>query len=174
MMPFGLSHPDVDTRGADTPLRFRERVRQRVGEADLLVFRVGRERFALELRAVDEAVEAPELRPVPECDGALRGVFVLREHLLPLYSAERVLGTRERDDHVALVVRHGARRIGLAVDDVDDVLHIAMRDLRDAPAGAGHEEVVAGLLLLEGNLVTVLDARALAAACVTPATGAAA
>jgi chemotaxis signal transduction protein len=141
-------------------------VRQRIGESDLLIFRLARERFAVELRAVEEAVEAPALRPVPECDATLRGVFALRERLLPLYSPQRVLGLRERDDHVALVLRHGPRRLALAVDDLEDVVRVPLADLRAAPPTAEGDDVVVGLLVTDGALVTVLDARALAAAVV--------
>jgi purine-binding chemotaxis protein CheW len=146
-------------------LRFRERVRLRHGTAELLVFIVGRERFGVELRAVDEVVESPQCQPVPEGPKALLGVFSLRDQLLPLYSPAQVLGPMAHDAAIALVMRSGPRRVGLAVDDVEDVVGVSLTDLRDAPTGVNDDEVVAGLLWRDGLLITVLDARTLVATC---------
>lgn len=157
-----------DTAAADPAatrtVRFRERVRQRMGDADLLVFRLAGERLAIELRAVEEAVENPAVRPVPECDSSLFGVFNLRERLLPLYSPQRVLGLAVGDDPVALVLRHGPGYLAVAVDDVDDVVRVALSELRAAPPAPQGDDVVVGLLLADRELVTVLDARALSSA----------
>ena len=155
------------TEGA--PLRFRERVRLRVGNADLLVFLVGSERFGVELRAVDEVVEKPELRSIPEAPRGLLGVFPLREQLLPLYAPAHVLGPHAQDGHLALVMRSASRRVGLAVDDVEDVLSLSLTTLRDPPPGVNDDEVVAGLLWHGDLLITVLDARALVTACTASA-----
>jgi purine-binding chemotaxis protein CheW len=155
------------TEGA--PLRFRERVRLRVGHADLLVFLVGRERFAVELRAVEEVVENPELRAIPESPPGLLGVFPLRGQLLALYSSAYVLGPNAQDGHLALVMRNASRSWGLAVDDVEDVITASLATLRDPPPGVNADEVVAGLLWHGGLLITVLDARALVSACTVSA-----
>jgi purine-binding chemotaxis protein CheW len=155
------------TEGA--PLRFRERVKLRAGSADLLVFLVGRERFAVELRSVEEVVENPELRAIPESPRGLLGVFPLREQLLALYASAQVLGPHAQDGHVALVMRSATRRWGLAVDDVDDVITVSLAALCDPPPGVNDDEVVAGLIWHGGLLITVLDARALASACTATA-----
>jgi purine-binding chemotaxis protein CheW len=150
-----------------SPLRFRERVRQRIGTAELLLFRVGREGFGVEIRAVDEVVESPRLRVLPDAPATLLGVFTLREQLLPLYAASLVLGQEAEAPDLALVMRSGLRRVGLAVDDVEEVVTVSMTDLRDPPPGIGDDDVVAGLVWRDGRIITVLDARALVAACAT-------
>jgi purine-binding chemotaxis protein CheW len=157
--------PPPNTEGA--PLRFRERVRLRVGTANLLVFLVGRERFGVELRAVEEVVENPELRAVPESPRGLLGVFPLREQLLALYASAHVLGPHAQDGRVVLVMRNASRRWGLAVDDVEDVITVSLATLRDPPPGVNDDEIVAGLVWHDGLLITVLDARALVGACTT-------
>jgi chemotaxis signal transduction protein len=146
-------------------LRFRERVRQRTGSTALLVFRIGRERFGVELKAVDEVLEAPEVRIVPEAPPSLRGVFVHRDALVPLYSPAPVLGAEAAPRFVAMVMRWGRRRLALAVDDPEDVIDVDLSALCDAPAGSHEDEVVAGVLWRDGDLVTVLDARSLVHAC---------
>jgi purine-binding chemotaxis protein CheW len=146
-------------------LRFRERVRSRVGGSKLLVFEVGGERFAVELQAVDEVVESPVMHSLPDAPQGLLGVFTFRGVLLPLFSPAMVLGLEARRADVALVMRSGARRIALAVDEVDEVRSVAFAELRDAPITVNADELVAGLLWSDGEIVAVLDARALVGAC---------
>jgi chemotaxis signal transduction protein len=148
-------------------MRFRDRVRARVGVADLLVFRVGEERFAIELRSVDEAVESPALRAIPEATAALVGVFSHRELLLPLYSSAAILGVEAGIGATALVMRSGTRRVGLAVDEVEDVLHVDLTELRNAPDDDRADDVLLALMLREGVLIAVVDARALLSACLS-------
>src|SRR5687768_11663655 len=65
---------------------FRDRVASREGRAELLVFRVGRELFATELRAIEEAVEGASARAIPDAPPAMLGIFALRERTLPMYA----------------------------------------------------------------------------------------
>jgi purine-binding chemotaxis protein CheW len=154
----------VDTPApAAAPLRFRDRARARQGSAELLVFRVGDERFAVELRSVDEAVESPEIRLLPDSPVALLGVFSHRDFLVPLYSCASMLGVGAAPGATALVMRSGARRIGIAVDDVEDVLPLDLSMLRDAPDELTRDDLLLGLALRARDLVAVLDTRALLA-----------
>lgn len=146
-------------------LRFRERVRLRAGQQDLLVVRVGGERFGLAVEAVDELVEAPSIRPVPGAPAALLGVFVVGDRLLSIYSPADLLGAAPAGAPVALVMRSGARVLALAVDDAEDVLRVDLADVRDAPRVGRDDDIVLGVLWRSPYLVTVIDARALAATC---------
>lgn len=157
----------VGAAPAGAPLRFRDRVRARLGVADLLVFCVGDERFAIELQAVDETVESPAVSSVPERSRVLLGVIPHGGQFLPLYDTARVLEVRGPNDAVgaALVMRGAGRRIGLAVVDVEDVMKIELSQLREVPAGAWADDMVLGLHVDGQQVIAVLDARALVMAC---------
>ena len=141
-------------------VRFRDRVRERTGAQDLLLVRIGDERFAVPLEAVDELVESPNLRHVPGAPPALLGLFTLGTSLLPLYSPATVLGASPVREQVALVMRGGRSRVALAVDDADDVISISLADVIDAPRTGHHDDVVLGVIWRDGELLTLLDARA--------------
>lgn len=123
----------------------------------------------MELQSVMELVESPEIRPIPESPAALLGVFALRGEPLPLYAPGIVLGIHAEGRELALVMRRGSGRLALAVDDVDEVLRIDLGTLREPPQASHTDDVVVGLLLRPGRLVTVLDARALVSACAAQA-----
>jgi hypothetical protein len=60
-------------RGPRRPLR--ERARGRSGVVELLMFRIGTERFAVELSSVEEAIDLPDVHHVPEMPPAMIGVI---------------------------------------------------------------------------------------------------
>lgn len=173
MSDASLSTPHPDSPDPKPPTRFRDRVRQRVGEQDLLVVRIGDERFGVPLDSVDQLVESPRLRTVPSAPESLLGVFTLGADMLPLYSPAAVLGASPGGERIALVMRGGRSRLALAVDDADDVVRIELGQVRDAPRAGQQDDLVLGVFWREGSLVALVDARALIAAYATQATEAA-
>lgn len=150
---------------------FRERVLSRRGSVGLLLFRLGKETFAAELGAVEEAVEVPELHDLPEMQTGMLGMFDLRGKLLPVYSAADVLGVPLAPGSTAtLILRGTGRRIGIAVDDVDDVIDADCSLLRNPPAGLDPDGVLLAVLQRGTALASVIDASALVAACLATTT----
>ena len=174
------THPIVslaDSPGAAAPavgeasfLRFRDRTRARNGTAELLTFRIGTERFAFDIRAVDEILDDAALQPVPEAPAALIGITTFRGRPLPVFEPSGFLGITRRLGATVLVMRSGERRIGLLIDDVDDVESFDLSALADSPFDCG-DELLLGIVWREGALTSVLDARALVGACHVAAAG---
>lgn len=145
---------------------FRDRVRARDGTAELLLFRVGDEMFAAELRSVEEALDEPEIHPLPEMRGSLIGAFQHRGRMTALYTPARALGRfAGAGAPVAMVVRVGDRRIGLAVQDVEDVMTLDLAELREPPVLGDADGVLLGVAHRSNTLVAVVDVEALVAAC---------
>ena len=147
-----------------TPTRLRERVKTRAGHVDLLLFRIGRELFAMELVEVEEALDLPELKPLPEMIHGMLGVFSLRNALLTAYAPTELIGVRADAPATALVLRGRERRLALVVDDVEDVATVALAELRDAPT-AETDGLMLGVFRHGAELVALLDAETLLAAC---------
>ena len=163
---FDTELPGFEEPGPPTPVApLRERVASREGRVELLVFRVGRELFAIELRAVEEAVEGVDARSIPDAPPSMLGIFALRDRTLPMYVLARVLGLAHTSDgEMTLVLRPSEARIALAVDAVDDVFETSLDGVRPAPAGEG-EATVLGIVWRGSELVTLLDADVVVAAC---------
>ncbi len=119
----------TEPNGNAAVLRFRERVRARSGTAELLAFRAGGERFAFDVRALDEAVDAPPLersplalaprtmrasmsraessaasRTAPTADEIFRGIARLGERSIPVFDTARLARHHRR--------RHGNAAAG--------------------------------------------------------------
>jgi chemotaxis signal transduction protein len=150
--------------------QLRERARAREGRAELLLFRVGSERFATALAASEEALELSEhpVHPVPGRSPARLGVVAIRGALLPIYTPRGALGLEPTAmvPEMGLVFGVAGGRVALAVDDVEDVFVTDLAELRDAPGAArGATGVVLGVVRHGGALVGIVDAEALLAAC---------
>jgi chemotaxis signal transduction protein len=148
----------------------RERVESRTGHAELLVFRVGSELFATELRAVEEAVEGVDVQTIPDTPPAMLGIFALRDRTLPMYVLARVLEVPGSEGgQMTLVLRPAGQRIALAIDAVDDVFEAPLDAVRPAPAHADGDAMVLGVVWRGTELITLLDAELVVAACVAAA-----
>lgn len=155
------SDPLTDTRA------LRERVKEGRGVVSLLMFRIGHELFATDLASVEEAVELPEIHHLPEMPAAMLGAFDLRGRLTPVFSPAHVIGVPLRGAATAaLLVRADGHRVGLAVDDVEDVLQVDLANVREAPGIDATDGVLLGVAHHGPHLVALLDAEALVAGCV--------
>lgn len=150
-------------RGPRRPLR--DRARGRVGVVELLMFRIGTERFAVELSSVEEAIDLPDVHHVPEMPPAMVGVITVRGALTPVFTPDDALGVRVEHRSAALIFRSVRGRFALAIDDVDDVMTLDLAQLRDAPGVDGSDPVVLGVARNEGSIVALVDAEALIEAC---------
>jgi purine-binding chemotaxis protein CheW len=150
-------------RGPRRPLR--ERARSRTGLVELLMFRVGNERFAVELLCVEEAIDLGEPHHVPEMPPAMLGVVTVRDTLTPVFSPDDALGVAAVSKGAALIFRSTRGRFALAIDDVDDVTTLDLAQLRDAPGADGADSLVLGVARNGGGIVALVDAEALIAAC---------
>ncbi|MBA3338879.1 MAG: chemotaxis protein CheW, partial [Geodermatophilaceae bacterium] len=143
----------------------RAQTRLRAGTAELLLFRVATEWFAIALSVVEEAVDLPEVHFIPEMPPAMLGVVTVRGTLTPVYSPATTLGLTLDDGGSALIFRRGSTRLALVIDDVDDVISVDLSALRDTPLLDANDGLTLGVLRRGDKLVAILDADALLAAC---------
>lgn len=136
------------------------------GLVELLMFRIGGELFATELAAVEEAVELEIVERLPEMPPLQLGLFNLRGRMMPLFSPALALGVAVPDGvGAALVIRVGGLRVAVGVEDVIDVLAVEASDIREPPALDDPGAVLIGVTRRDATLIAVIDARALATAC---------
>ena len=167
MSPGGDERPARPSTAVGLP-SWRERVRARVGVEELLTFHVGRERFATALASIEEAVERPDVYRVPEMPETMLGVFSLRGRLIPVCSPMRALGVEiVTVEPTVLLMRAGTRRVGVAVDDVDDVITMNLASIRPAPGTEDSDGVLLGVVRQGNELIAIVDADAIVATCLT-------
>jgi purine-binding chemotaxis protein CheW len=159
--------PSAAVRPAAAPAArvIRDRVRARSGQEEILLFRIGDERFAIGLAEVEEAIDIPPVHHVPEMPPAMLGVITVRGVLTSVYSPAAALGLSLHDGTSALIFRRGRTRVAVVVDEVDDVTALDLALLRDAPDLAEGDGIVLGVVRQGDVLLSLVDADALIAAC---------
>ncbi len=156
--------PISDLTESPATLRFRERVRSRVGTAELLAFHLIGERFAFDVRALDEVLDAPPIERLESFDAGVRGLTTHRAKPIPVFDTAHLLGMTTSSGQTVLVMRSGTQRLGLLVDEVDDVITIDLGRLFPPPFEAV-DDLLLGVSWSDDELTGILDARALIMAC---------
>jgi chemotaxis signal transduction protein len=135
----------------------RESARKRSGTVDLLIFRVGRERFGVGLAAVDEVVAYPDVKPMPQSPESMLGMAHLRETLLPVHTPGPALGLALSAPRAVVVAKgRKGRKIGIAVDEAEGVTAFDFDGLTTTHASG----IVLGVST-RGSLLAVVDIEAL-------------
>ncbi len=133
-----------------------------------IVARVGAGRFALSAADVEEVIDAPDLIPVPNAPPGLAGQFAHRERTVSAFDggwAFSIARVRPARESTVLVLRVSGDRIGLVVDDVEDLATLDPDALRPVPAGVDTSGALTGVCRLhpdDRTLVGVVNALAVA------------
>lgn len=138
----------------------------RVPERQYCVFRAGRERFCLEVLAIEEVVEWPTVSRIPLSPAFLIGVFNLRGNIVPVIDIAFTEGRRADlpPKHVVVASlsadgERGQIRIGIASEEVIGTHTTAEPLLIDeAPHDVPH---CCGMLRFDDRLALALNLKLL-------------
>lgn len=132
----------------------------------LAVVELGGECFGIELAAVQEFCDIAQLCPIPCCPPHILGAISLRGELLTLIDPRAALNLPPAArGGKAVIGRLGEQAVGIAVDEVHDVVYLPREQLQGPPPAlrerCGGE--ITGTAPYGGRTMTVLDLSALLA-----------
>lgn len=126
-----------------------------------VVFCVDQQRYALPLEHVKRALRMVALTPVPDAPVWVNGVINMAGQVIPVIDLRQRLGHPQREPEIEdrlLVVQIQAQTVALVVDEVLQVLELALHQAAPPPpALALSRPLVATIQQAEG-LILVLDA----------------
>lgn len=133
----------------------------------LAVVRVAGEIFGVELAAVQQFCEVTRLTHIPCCPPHVLGAMSLHGNLLTLIDPRAALNLPPETpcERKAVIGRIGDQAMGVAVDEVHDVVYLRQEELQ-APSAALRERYgagIAGTAPYAEKMMTVLDLPALLA-----------
>ena len=134
-----------------------------VSRALHVIARVGGERFAFPVADIEEAIDAPQIDWVPGAGRGLAGQLRYRDRTVSVFDGGWALGiARTAFGGTALILRDGARRLALMVDDVDDLTSFAANAVHPVPAGTDGDGVLSGVWLADAaQLVGLVNTESL-------------
>jgi purine-binding chemotaxis protein CheW len=117
----------------------------------VLVFRLLRERYAIELREVSETLPLTRCTPIPGAPPQFQGVINLRGELRAVLDLGRLLGlpaADEKDLGFVLILSRPGRQIALKVDSIENVREIRQEEVSVATQGKYTKGIASGPLIL--------------------------
>ena len=135
---------------------------KREATREVLVFILGSEEYGVDILKVQEIRGYEKVTPIPAAPAYLKGIVNLRGVIVPLVDMRVRFGLAEpRYDATTVVVilRVAGRIIGLVVDAVSDVVHLAPNDVKEAPAlgSVVDSSFLAGLATRDDRMILLLD-----------------
>jgi purine-binding chemotaxis protein CheW len=146
-----------------------------------LIFHLGEEEFGIPVQKVREIMGVQDITRVPQTPAHVKGVINLRGKVIPVVDLRLkfAMPALEYTHRTCIIVvevsgDRGIRLMGVVVDGVAEVLHVASTDLEDTPnfgtevevpyvmGLAKHKDKVKILLAIDQVMMQVMTARELA------------
>jgi len=125
-------------------------------------FKLGSEEYGVDIAQVQEINRMVAVTHVPRAPQFMEGVINLRGQLIPIIDLRARFGMprAEHTKNTRIVVTEiGAKRVGMVVDSVSEVLRLPVDQIEDAPEMlTGVEtEYIRGVGKIEDRLIILLD-----------------
>lgn len=126
-------------------------------------FKLGSEEYGVDIAQVQEINRMVAITHVPRAPQFMEGVINLRGQLIPIIDLRTRFGMprAEHTKNTRIVVTEiGAKRVGMVVDSVSEVLRIPVEQIEDAPemiSGGVDTEYIRGVGKIEDRLIIMLD-----------------
>jgi purine-binding chemotaxis protein CheW len=125
-------------------------------------FKLGSEEYGVDIAQVQEINRMVAITHVPRAPQFMEGVINLRGQLIPIIDLRARFGM-PRTEHTKntriVVTEIGAKRVGMVVDSVSEVLRLATEHIEEAPEmiTGVDTEYIRGVGKIEDRLIILLD-----------------
>lgn len=133
-----------------------------MAEMQYVVFKLGNERFCVDISNVSGITEHSEITPVPNSPKYIKGVVNLRGDIIPVVNLKCRFGIEESDlTHETRIINiaFNGKDIGFLVDSASEVLRISTDDIEAAPQiiKGKDGDYISGVAKIDNKIAIVLD-----------------
>ena len=128
----------------------------------MIVFRIGEEEFATDIKIAKEIVVMRPITPIPETRDFVEGVMNLRGNLIPVLDLRKRLRAARADGHnqvrIIIATLEG-KQTGLMVDGASEVIRVSDEMIEPVPDVISEigAEYVLGVINMGSRFITLLD-----------------
>ncbi len=136
-------------------------------ENQLVVFRLGKEEYGIDILSVKEIIKYRETVKLPECPDYIEGIINYRDRVVPILDLYKKFklgenGAKMASTRVIIVGIDGTddRQVGFMVDEVEEVLRLGGRNIEEPPdiiTKNMDRRFIKGVGKPEGRLIIILD-----------------
>jgi purine-binding chemotaxis protein CheW len=99
-----------------------------------IVFRLGSEEFGIDVNRAVEILKARKSKPVPDVPDFISGVVTIRGEMIPIVDMRKRFGIKSAPGKErSVIVRTGGEKVGLLVDDVQEIADFNEDDILKPP-----------------------------------------
>jgi purine-binding chemotaxis protein CheW len=125
----------------------------------VVVFTLGKEKFALETRLVHGIEKMMSITKVPTAPYYIRGLANLRGNIISIIDLKAYLNMEfTKDEENIIIVEVDEERVGIMVDDVHEVVEITSDIIERVTDNTGY---VKGVINFKDYIVTLLEGETL-------------
>ena len=121
----------------------------------IVVFKLGKQMWGIDLKYVREVVRVKQYTIVPTTTEYVLGVFNLRGQIVPLLNISKILNVERESSETAIILNYNEEAVGFSVDNVVGVISVSDNEMLPPPTEAG--DYVKGVLRRDGELISILD-----------------
>lgn len=132
-------------------------------EYQLVVFRLGKEEYGVDIAKVQEIVRIQEITKLPQAPSFVEGIVNLRGRIIPIVDLKKRFNlegeeSSEKEKRV-IVVNVGGQTIGMVVDSVSEIIRLPREDIEPPPPiVAGIEAAyIEGVGKMDKRLIILLN-----------------
>ncbi|MFD2446559.1 chemotaxis protein CheW [Bacillus sp. CGMCC 1.16607] len=136
--------------------------------AKVLIFTLGREEFALEVKYISSIEPYYDITNIPGVSSMMLGVISLRGLVTPIIDLKQLLNIevnekRKVEDQKILVTNKDNEIIGYLIDVASDVIDINRTDIQPTPEifKQKNESYVQGIFKINGRIIKILNSNCL-------------
>lgn len=133
-----------------------------LNNTQIACFRVGDSIYGVDIMDIQEIIRYQKVLPIPNAPEFVEGVINLREEAIPIISMRKRFGLDSIDETKFMrivILKVGAKDVGIVVDSVDKVLMVEEGELKAPPgeATAIESDYLSGVVWDNEELVMVLE-----------------
>lgn len=130
-------------------------------ELEILVFRLGNQRYGVNVAKVREVIEPLDITALPESHPAILGAFQLRGTVTLLVDLLSCLGmpaTMELGTGRIIIMEINDARVGFLVHDVEQIYRVNWQNVRSVPEMDGvNEAPITSIAFIDEEMISMLD-----------------
>ena len=143
----------------------RQQKQEATHTAQLIVFKLGGEDYALEISQIKEVVPTPNIAKVPLTPAFVEGVANIRGNILAIVNLEKKFGLPVSENSgkstYTLVIESDEVQVGFLVHEVPNTLSIPLGDIDESPLviqeSAQEKGYIKGIVKSSNRLIILLD-----------------
>jgi purine-binding chemotaxis protein CheW len=135
---------------------------ENVPEVQMVIFKLEKEEFAVDINQVREVLNLTQITPLPRSPHYIEGVINLRGEVIPVIDLRKRFGLPDLENGErarVIIVEIQSNNVGLTVDSVTEVLRYSAGAIQAPPSrGIGSRtDFIKGIAKLEERLLTILN-----------------